>query len=289
MDDVVSFAQASQDILVTRGLGDMLRRWKASLFIVQAFLAGSPVKDSRPLGATVALANGLPSWLPLRARLAIRRRNPKAIRFWLTMLYAYKGVAWSPVKVGDVSTIEAPMPKISEIEEFAAFAGEFWSWAFEAYPAMPFVPRLQGLPRQVFTTSPTGAENSLLDAGVCALLWEDQPRNYLREYLELTSSGQLLAYYKEVLQRAREYYVAVELPLAERHARFAERAIRRFAHTVGQKDFQVALARLGIPVEQTRHTKEWRQIVGLQHAAELLEHFNLDEVKVVYVTPEEFT
>lgn len=66
---------------------------KASTLAIQKAIAGTPLDSLRALEPTLPLPrlqNGLPRFIPIEDRRAIRRGNPDVIRFWLTLYSVYR-------------------------------------------------------------------------------------------------------------------------------------------------------------------------------------------------------
>jgi hypothetical protein len=102
---------------------------KASLVVTLQYLAGNPVNDTRPLGLTLSLRNGLPRWLPHTLRIEIRRKNVVWIRIVCSILNAYKAIKCKGQ--GTFSTIEAPSFTEAKndqalLEDFKNFSVRFW-------------------------------------------------------------------------------------------------------------------------------------------------------------------
>jgi hypothetical protein len=93
----------------TQGTKGLVLRLKHSSLLICQYLAGTPA-NSHAFGHPVKVTHGLPSWLPHHARLAIRQRCKRVIRFWLSILYIYK-VIEMPHKVIDalVTVQQAPL------------------------------------------------------------------------------------------------------------------------------------------------------------------------------------
>lgn len=85
---------------------------KISLFLVQAYLSGEILKDTRALGISVGIAKGLPSFLPVALRASIRNRDRNTIRWLSSFLNAYKALSINHPDP-EFETIEAdPQPAL---------------------------------------------------------------------------------------------------------------------------------------------------------------------------------
>jgi hypothetical protein len=90
---------ATDSIAVTRHLSQILKDkgplglvlyLKTSLTVVNRYLAGQPLTNTWELKMAVGISSGLPSWIPVEARSAIRSRSKPVIRVWTSLLYTYK-------------------------------------------------------------------------------------------------------------------------------------------------------------------------------------------------------
>jgi len=80
-----------RNTLVNEGLDTMINKMKVSVISIQKWLAGQPLNDTRPLGAWVKLANGLPAFLPREIRSAIRQKSIPILRLVISILSMYRG------------------------------------------------------------------------------------------------------------------------------------------------------------------------------------------------------
>lgn len=105
-------------VLKTQGTRGLVLRLKNSMLLIQQYVAGDPSPGHR-FGHPVRTTHGLPKWLPLHSRSAIRQGSKKVLRFWLSILYIYK-VIEMPYKLSDaVKTILTPAlvvtPKVQSL------------------------------------------------------------------------------------------------------------------------------------------------------------------------------
>nr|DBA07247.1 TPA_asm: RNA-dependent RNA polymerase [Gigaspora rosea mitovirus 5] len=127
-----SFRQDLHDIsvyltgLLVRGGPLFVARYlKVSLFMIQKHLAGEPLRFTGESGIFIGCTKaGLPRWLPVRWRLAIRSRNYPMIRLVTSLLTFYKAVH-TPCSVVSLAAVTQPHPEI--IEHYEDF-GSFVSW-----------------------------------------------------------------------------------------------------------------------------------------------------------------
>jgi len=80
-----------RNTLVNEGLDTMINKMKVSVISIQKYLAGQPLDDTRPLGAWVKLANGLPAFLPREFRSAVRQKSIPTLRLVISILSMYRG------------------------------------------------------------------------------------------------------------------------------------------------------------------------------------------------------
>ena len=88
---IKSVSSYSLNCLLNEGVDTMINKMKVSVLSIEKYLAGQRLKDTRPLGAWVALSNGLPSYIPKEFRSMIRSRSLYGLRFILSVLSMYRG------------------------------------------------------------------------------------------------------------------------------------------------------------------------------------------------------
>jgi hypothetical protein len=107
---------------------------KVSLFMIHKYLAGEPLKNTIESGIFIGCTNaGLPKWLPVKWRLAIRSRNYPMIRLISSFLTFYK-VIHTPNNVVSLTAVMATQPEVSWYDDFRCYV----SWFLRA--KTPFVP-----------------------------------------------------------------------------------------------------------------------------------------------------
>lgn len=176
---------------------------KISLLIVTNFLAGNKDTAARELGSPIRMANGLPKWLPIHLRSAIRSRSAPFIRFVSSMLNSYKGFD-APYKDPDLSTITG-VPFPIALSECTSLAQEFWAelsekgfnlktMGLEIPIEMDFSPLVK--------SSPQGP-NSTLSAGDSAAVWKLSGNTALADFLNVTDQLEMKDYL-EMAANSRE-------------------------------------------------------------------------------------
>jgi hypothetical protein len=99
---------------------------KISLFVVNGYLGGNPNVRPWELKVPMTLTNGLPAWLPLAVRRALRARSIPAIRVWVSVLNSFKGI-YAEHKAPNLSTITSEHPSYWELyPSLEEFADSFW-------------------------------------------------------------------------------------------------------------------------------------------------------------------
>nr|UJQ92493.1 MAG: putative RNA-dependent RNA polymerase [Mitoviridae sp.] len=83
-------------VLKKHGILGLALYLKVSLVAVNKYLAGEPLSSTWDLKFGLRLASGLPKWLPVPVRAAIRTRSLKSIRLVSSLLYTYKGLYAEP-------------------------------------------------------------------------------------------------------------------------------------------------------------------------------------------------
>lgn len=99
-------------ILCAQGPYGLCLYLKASFIIITRYLAGNPVQHSfTELGIPVRLCHGLPHYLPVWWRQALRSRSAPVIRLILSILYIYKGIyAQKKDNIPNVSKVIKALP-----------------------------------------------------------------------------------------------------------------------------------------------------------------------------------
>jgi hypothetical protein len=79
---------------------------KTAFVAVNQYLAGNPLKSTWDLKHAMRMQAGLPAWLPVQVRVAIRSGSTPTIRVWLSILYVYRSL-WA-TGTPSVRTIGTP-------------------------------------------------------------------------------------------------------------------------------------------------------------------------------------
>lgn len=126
------------NVLTTQGNKGLVLFLKTSLVCVTRYLARQPVVSvMRELGYPLRLAHGLPAWLPVEARAAIRTRSIPGCRFWISVLYIYKvfHCPWDTAKA-IFSVLSKPLEVTPEVESLLS--------EYRTFLEDSFVPRVVG-------------------------------------------------------------------------------------------------------------------------------------------------
>lgn len=128
--DILSTLPHMQLILKRQGTSGLVLRLKTSSLLINQYLAGTP-QTSHTYPYHVALTHGLPSWLPLGARMAIRARHLPSIRLWLSVLYIYKIIQMPHEISGALKSIQT-VPKVVT-DSMSALMAEYRLFLREHY------------------------------------------------------------------------------------------------------------------------------------------------------------
>lgn len=105
-----------------------MKRLKVALFVINSYVGGNPVKDSRPLGVAISIKHGLPAFLPNSTRILIRNGDLKVIRTIASLCNSYKAFS-APHPEPDLSTITAdPLLDGEQFDDIRSFVPSFWKW-----------------------------------------------------------------------------------------------------------------------------------------------------------------
>jgi len=160
-------------ILKTRGIMEVIQRFKISLFVINSYLGGKRMTTTEDLGKRIRLSHGLPRCLPVFARHGLRVANKHYIHIWTSVFFAYKGLLGEWVEPNLLqSTITQEHPNYTGNRDFLAFidfASVFWRNIM-----IPLgIKKLNLRVRNAFFTTHAGPNCpiSILGAGLDAFLW----------------------------------------------------------------------------------------------------------------------
>jgi hypothetical protein len=115
-------------IYKVEGVFNLVKRLKVALFVINSYVGGNPVKDTRPLGVAISLKNGLPSFLPQSTRVLIRAGDLKVIRTMASLCNSYKAFS-APHPDPDLESITAPpLDESLDYSDIKEFVPTFWKW-----------------------------------------------------------------------------------------------------------------------------------------------------------------
>jgi len=189
--ETMAFGHFLLKTLKNQGLTALIGRLKVMLFVVNTYLGGKSMTNTKDLGLRIRLTNGLPCAIPLYQRQAIRSRNLSFIRIWVSILNSYKAFE-GVYELPPLATIVQPHPNLAEspfYSDFQEFIAEFWKR----------LRKLGGNLKPNFTvkdhfyTTKAGPNhpNSVLGSGIDAYAWTLQPRNLIRGWMALTGQHDL--------------------------------------------------------------------------------------------------
>jgi hypothetical protein len=108
---------------------------KVSHVCIVKYAAGQPIKNGfGSLGHHVRLAGGLPGWLPLAYRKAIRRCDHRTVKYVLTLTALYRVLDFKGKP--KLSTIWSPGTEFDTIK-YQHFVGTFFSWLVARVGTLP--------------------------------------------------------------------------------------------------------------------------------------------------------
>jgi len=205
----------------TRGMLDTLQFMKNSYLYCVAYLAGQRHSDPWMFGTPVALASGLPSWLPAPVRLQLRSGNLKYWKWVLSFLFSYKGLITS-APLPTLATIEAPLFDEDKLTPFLEYFPKFAKFVLSRFKGTPvsLTPPAayhkswwtkigcsldEGAENilEVLTSGPNGRP-SVTKAGLDALAWYAVGHEPLIRWMEMTKNFLVLALFKA------SYYQALD-------------------------------------------------------------------------------
>jgi hypothetical protein len=194
--------------LLARGGPLFVARYlKVSLFMMQKHLAGEPLRWTGESGIFIGCTKaGLPKWLPVRWRLAIRSRNYPMIRLVNSLLTFYKAVH-TPCSVVSLASVIQPHPAVLDnYEDFRSFVSWFLRKKSTQYPSEYILspPRLSS--KAGPNISPGGL-GIFLDAKA----WVDQgDDNVLFQFLRAWKLEPLISMVYDCANHVHEFRMSME-------------------------------------------------------------------------------
>jgi hypothetical protein len=123
--DLYEVREYLSGLLVRGGPLFVARYLKVSLFMIQKHLSGEPLRWTGESGIFIGCTKaGLPKWLPVRWRLAIRSRNLPMIRLVVSLLTFYKAIH-TPCSTVSLASVTMPQPEIPTYEDFCSYVSWF--------------------------------------------------------------------------------------------------------------------------------------------------------------------
>jgi hypothetical protein len=193
-----SFALYLRKLAKFQGINSVILHMKLGLFVLNSYVGGKKMTTTQELGRRISLRNGLPSFLPLYARQAIRSGNVRMFHIWASVLNSYKAMQGTWL-VDDtlLSTIQTPHPDFSRCFIFSEFR-DFIPVLWKLWGTSPVKdPKDLSVEKRRTTTSydilftaksgPNGGP-AMLGVGADAFAWRCQPRNLVSEWLTLTGA-----------------------------------------------------------------------------------------------------
>lgn len=101
---LIGFAVHALAIFKAQGGLNLTKRLKIYALVLKAYVGDNPYKSTHELGMRVRLSKGLPKHLPASVRSILRSKHVQHIRFWISLLHAYKAMV-----------VRKPFPNIADI------------------------------------------------------------------------------------------------------------------------------------------------------------------------------
>lgn len=182
------FAQAVTQIFKVEGTDRLIIKLKIGLFAVNAYLSGNPVKDTRSLGVTMGIANGLPKFLPVAVRSAIRGKSIRSIRIWASILNTYKAIRGSYPDL-PLESITAP-PFKWEYPTLKDFVPQFWEFLLWNTQCKTVI--FDSMKTYLSVAAGPNHKISLISAVADAAYWGSKPDAPIWEWLRVTGRHQIV-------------------------------------------------------------------------------------------------
>lgn len=192
-----AFATDLISILEAHGVSALVLRLKVMHHVLLSFIGGKRITCTQDLGIRVRLTNGLPKILPKSAKMAIRSKNLKVIRIWISILYVYKALE-SGHKAPDFKAIGKPFvanDSYSFVEtRFSFFVKDYfvpWLLSFSSFDSP-----ISLIPEKLFMAPTAGPNHSLSIASypIDTLFWifNGWGASPLKRYMEAIGAESML-------------------------------------------------------------------------------------------------
>lgn len=131
----IAFYRTVRRVYRTQGSKGLALFLKVSHVCIIKYTAGQPIKNGfGSLGHHVRLAGGLPAWMPLAFRKAIRRCDHRTVKYMLTLTSLYRVLDFKGKP--KLSTIWLPGTEFNTIR-YINFVGTFFSWLVARVGTLP--------------------------------------------------------------------------------------------------------------------------------------------------------
>jgi len=218
LSDLLAMTAFLRRLVTEHGELYILRYLKASAAYLLAFLGGSPLKDNWAFGLGVSLRGGLPTWIPLRIRSALRAGHTPWWRWTISFIYSYKGLMTKPglAKLASIKSDPWNPPTehykllLQELPGFSKWISKYSPLSDLASLAKPkvsdkSVPDLTDLHAgvgvasyptlELISSGPNGSP-AVAWAGMDALAWTYHGEGPLVNYLTITGQNFLTLAYR---------------------------------------------------------------------------------------------
>jgi len=174
-----------------------IMKMKVALIAVNRYLAGTPITETRSFGPPLALAHGLPSFIPADVRRLLRTRHLPFIRTYCSFLGIFKGIKGELPGFQSHSTIRLPKFgfRSEVISEVHAFLPLFWKWATANCNKLPSL-----VTNKLYRTPHSGPNdpNAVHGAIFDLMAWELAPVNHFLTYCRVTGNDFLIRTYEDI-------------------------------------------------------------------------------------------
>jgi len=182
-----------------QGVNTMCLALKVSVFVINNYLAGVKRTNTERLGYRMKLVNGLPSFLPLRFRCAIRDRSAPTIRVVIAFLNIYKAIegSYRPLSeyLAPIESMRFPWGK--QVDAFSSFVRtELFSSILPGLLSVP-IEQVSSKPPLLTTAGPNDS-TAVLAAHTDWMAWEKQAYPWLLEFSKHMGYNSILQLYQYV-------------------------------------------------------------------------------------------
>jgi len=138
------------------GNDKFIKYLKVSLYAINSFIGGKPLKGTGDQDVLVRLSHGLPAFLPSHFRRLIREDNVDFIHIIVSLLYSYKALHLA-YGLPDLSSIQAePVIGLVEKDSYQEFSSFAQSWSSNFIRRLPPIKTFSCSEMFLLSASPNG-------------------------------------------------------------------------------------------------------------------------------------